>query len=126
MVFSEQTVPPAPQLIRPSAPVTLPLPLTVTVSSGPGGAGPVNVAVTFSELVFMVTAQVGFVLSAHASPVHLVNVESPCALAVRTTVEFFGSVAVHVAGQSMPPPWTLPFPKTSTVSRAVSVELAQA
>ena len=45
---------------------------------------------------------------------------------MRVTAESRGSLAVHVEGQLMPPPETLPFPLTPTVSAWVAPAETQA
>jgi hypothetical protein len=45
---------------------------------------------------------------------------------VSVTAEFSGSLAVHVDGQLMPPPDTLPFPLTPTVSDFVAFDATHA
>jgi len=117
--LAEQEVPLLPQLMAPAPPLTLPLPLTKTVSCGAGA----KVAPTVS-LSVIVTEHAGTVPE-HA-PVQPVKTKPSLAVAVSVTVEFRGTEAAQVGGQPIGPPLTAPPPETETVSRRVSVELAQA
>lgn len=102
-----------PQTIPP--PVTVPFPETETESVTVLGGGAENVAVTvFADVIE--TLHVGDV-PLHAPP-QPVKVAPAAGVAVRVTVAFCDSFAVHVAPapQAIPPPLTVPLPLTVTVS----------
>jgi hypothetical protein len=116
-MFALQAAPPLPQLIP--VPVTWPLPLTETESRNVEPPPPppvVNVAVT-DFAAFISTLQV--VLVPVQDPPQPEKVAPAAVDAVSVTVEFAVWPAVHAVAplpQLIPPPLTLPVPKTETVS----------
>jgi hypothetical protein len=115
--FAEQMMPPLPQLIVPTPPLTLPLPLTLTLRVT-GAATKVALTVRSASIVNVhvpaVPAQ---------APLHALSTKPSFGLAFSSIVDPDGSNFVQVAGpvQSIPPPSTVPSPEIVNVSSCWSV-----